>query len=133
MPAYRGKDLEVVFAGVTISGDGRSVSYEESADILDDTTYGDDNRTKQSGLKDGSGSFEALDQTGTWSAAWQAIQPGDSDTMAIYPEGNTSGKRSTTFTAVIGSRSVDFPYDGLATLSMSFEISGAVVEGTVSV
>jgi len=131
MPAYRGKDLEVSFAGTVISGDGRSVSYEESADVLDDTTYGDDNRTKQGGLKDGSGQFEALDQTGAWSAAWQAIQPGDSDTMIIYPEGNVSTNRSVTFTALIATRSVDFPYDGLTTLSMSFEISGAVVEGVV--
>jgi hypothetical protein len=132
MPAFRGKDLLVNFDSQDISGDGRSVSYEESADILDDTTYGDDNRTKQAGLLDGSGSFEALDQTGSWSAGWQAIAPGTSGTMIIYPEGNTSTKRTATFTAVIGSRSVDFPYDGLATLSMSFEISGAVVEGAVA-
>lgn len=131
MPAYRGKDLEVSFAGTVISGDGRSVSYEESADVLDDTTYGADNRTKQAGLLDGSGSFEALDQTGAWATEWQAIDPGQSDTLIIYPEGNTSGKRSVTFTAVISNRSISFPYDGLATFSMSFEISGAVTEGTV--
>ena len=132
MPAYRGKDLTVTLGGTDISGDGRSVSYEESADVLDDTTYGADNRTKQAGLLDGSGSFEALDQSGAWSAGWQAIAPGSSDTMVIYPEGNTSTKRSITFTAVISNRSIDFPYDGLATLSMSFEISGAVTEGTVA-
>ena len=130
MPAYRGKNLLVNFDSTDISGDGRSVSYEESADILDDTTYGADNRTKQAGLLDGSGSFEALDQTGNWSTAWQAIAPGSSGSMVIYPEGNTTGNRRVTFTAVIGSRSVDFPYDGLATLSMSFEISGAVTEDT---
>ena len=131
MPAYRGKDLLVNFDSVDISGDGRSLSYEESADILDDTTYGDDNRTKQAGLLDGSGSYEALDQTGAWSTAWQAIDPGSSGTMIVYPEGSSSPNRRTTFTAVIGSRSIDVPYDGLATLSMSFEISGAVVEDTV--
>lgn len=132
MAAYRGKNLAVEFASTDISGDGRSVNYEESADILDDTTYGLDNHTKQAGLLDGSGSFEALDQSGVWATPWQDIQPGTSGTMVIYPEGNTSGNRSATFTAIISSRSVSFPYDGLATLSMSFEISGAVVEGTVA-
>ena len=132
MAAFRAKSLEVTYAGQAIEGDGRSISYTETADILDDTTYGADNKTKQAGLLDGNGSFEALDTSGTWSAAWQAIQPGDSDTMIIYPEGNSAGKRSVTFTAVINSRSVDFPYDGLATMSMSFDISGAVVEGTVA-
>ena len=131
MPAYRGKDLLVNFDSVDISGDGRSLSYEQSADILDDTTYGADNRTKQAGLLDGTGSYEALDQTGSWSSIWQAIEPGSSGTMIVYPEGNSSAKRKSTFTAVIGNRSVDFPYDALATLSMSFEISGAVVESTV--
>ena len=131
MPAYRGKDLEVDFNSVAIQGDGRSISYEESADILDDTTYGDTNRTKQAGLLDGSGSFEALDSTGDWSAAWEAIDPGQSATMDIYPEGNTSLNRKVSFTAVIASRSISFPYDGLATFSMNFEISGAVTESTV--
>lgn len=131
MPAYRGRDLVVTFGATDISGDGRSVSYEESADILDDTTYGADNRTKQAGLLDGTGSFEALDQTGSWSTIWQAIAPGTSGTMIIYPEGNIAANRQVSFTAVIGSRSIDFPYDGLATLSMSFEISGALTEGAV--
>lgn len=130
MPAYRGKNLVVTFDATNISGDGRSVSYSESADVLDDTTYGADNRSKQAGLLDGSGSFEALDQTGTWSTAWQAIQPGTSGTMVISPEGTTTGNRRATFTAVISERSVEFPYDNLATMSMSFEISGAVVEDT---
>jgi len=131
MAAYRGKDLLVTFNSVDISGDGRTVSYEENADILDDTTYGADNRTKQAGLLDGSGSFEALDQSGDWSTIWEAIDPGTSATMVIYPEGNTSTNRSVTFTAVISSRSIDIPYDGLATFSMSFDISGALTEAQV--
>lgn len=129
MPAYRGRNLVVTFDGTNISGDGRSVSYDQSADILDDTTYGADNRTKQAGLLDGSGSFEGLDKTGAWATDWQAIEPGTSGTMIIQPEGAGTGDRSATFTAVINQRSVSVPYDGLSTVSMSFEISGAVVEG----
>ena len=132
MPAYRGKDVAVTFNAVDISGDGRSVSYEQSADILDDTTYGADERTKQGGLLDGSGSFEGLDVSGNFTAAWQEIVPGASATMVIYPEGNSSGNRSISFTAVISNRALTMPYDDLSTLSMSFEISGAVTEGTVA-
>lgn len=132
MPAFRGKDVEVTFNSVDISGDGRSVSYEQTADILDDTTYGADERTKQGGLRDGSGSFEGLDTSGDWSAAWEEIVPGSSATMIIYPEGNTASNRSLSFTAVIENRSLTFPYDDLATMSMSFQISGAVTEDTVS-
>lgn len=128
MPAYRGRDVVVTFNSVDISGDGRSVSFEETADILDDTTYGADARTKQGGLTDGSGSFEGLDTTGNWSQAWSEIAPAVSAAMVIYPEGNSAGSRRLTFTAVIGNRSLSMPYDDLSTVSMSFEISGAVVE-----
>ena len=134
MPAYRGKNVVVEFGAtpVDISGDGRSVSFEQNADILDDTTYGDDNKTKQAGLLDGTGSFEALDTTGDWSGVWEAIAPGVSDTMIVYPEGKTVGNRKSSFTAVIKSRSLDMPYEDLAKVSMSFEISGAVTEATVT-
>lgn len=132
MAHYRGKSVEVSFDGTDIHGDGRSVSYEETADTLDDTVYGADNRTKLASLLDGSGSFEALDVTGAWATAWQGLAPGSSGTMVIYPEGNSPGNRSVSFTAIITSRSLNLPYDDLATLSMSFEISGAVTEGTVA-
>lgn len=131
MAHYRGKDVEVTFGATDVSGDGRSISYEEKADTLDDTVYGATNRTKLASLLDGSGSFESLDVTGDWSTAWAALQPGAEGSLVIFPEGNTAGKRSVTFTAIITSRSLSVPYDDLATLSVSFEISGAVVEGTV--
>jgi len=131
MAHFRGKDVEVIFNAVDVSGDGRSVSYEEKADTLDDTVYGADNRTKLASLLDGSGSLEALDVSGTWASAWSELAPGSSATMVIYPEGNSAANRSVTFTAIITSRSLSMPYDDLATLSVSFEISGAVVEDTV--
>lgn len=130
MPSYRGRDVVVEFNGVDISGDGRSVTLNESADVLDDTTYGADARTKQGGLTDGNGSMSGLDTSGDWSEAWQAIAPGSSGTLVVYPEGKEPGQRTKTCTAVISERSVEFPYDNLATFSMSFEISGEIQEGT---
>lgn len=132
MAHYRGKLVEVDFNSVDVSGDGRSVSLEEKADVLDDTVYGADRRTKIASLEDGSGSLEALDVSGAWDTGFQALAVGTSATMVIYPEGNTSTKRSITFTAVITSRKTDFPYDDLAKVSVSFEISGDVTEGTVA-
>lgn len=129
MPAYRGKNLVVKFAGASISGDGRSIQWEESADILDDTTVGDDAKTKQAGLLDGNGSFEGLDKTGAWAADWTGIKPGTTDTLEVYPEGDTIGLRMASFTAVIKTRSIEVPYDDLSKVSMSFEISGPVTEG----
>lgn len=128
MPHYRGRDLAVTFDSEVISGDGRSINYEETADVLDDTVVGLDNRTKLASLKDGSGTFEALDVTGAWSAAWQAVAPGATGTMLVHPEGTSTGKREASFTAIITSRSFSEPYDDLATISVGFDISGAVTE-----
>lgn len=130
MPHYRGKDVEVDFDAQSVSGDGRSVSYEETADVLDDTVYGADNRTKVASLKDGSFSLEMLDKTGDWDAAFQALANGASGVVTIRPEGTGAGLREVAFTGVINSRSVEFPYDDLAKISVSGEISGVVTETT---
>lgn len=132
MPAYRGKNVQVLFGGVDVSGDGRSVSFEESADALDSTTYGDTAREKVPGLLDSSGSLEAIDTTGAWSTAWQAIDPGTSGTLVVYPEGNTAGNRRISCTAIVTGRSLTVPYDDIANFTMSFEVSGAVTQDVVA-
>lgn len=128
MPHYRGRDVVVTYNSVDVSGDGRSVSLEQTADTLDDTVYGMDERTKIASLEDGSFSIEALDSTGTWDTAWTALAVGSSSTVVIQPEGVGGGLREVTFTGVITSRSLELPYDDLAKISVSGEISGAVVE-----
>lgn len=128
MVAYRGKDVFVSLGGVDISGDGRSIDFEESADALDSSKWGDVRRTKVAGLEDANGSMEALDTTGAWSAAWDAIAVGTEDTLLIHPEGTGSGNRELSASILVTGRSISLPYDDLATLSMDFEVSGAVTE-----
>ena len=129
MAAYRGASVYVSFGGVDISGDGRSISIEESADALDSSKWGTTRRTKVAGLEDASGSLEALDSTGAWGTAWNAIAVGSEGTLIIQPEGTGSGLRELSMTALITARSLSLPYDDLSMLSMSFEVSGAVTEG----
>jgi len=128
MPHYRGRDVGITFAAVDVAGDGRSVSYEQTADTLDDTVYGMDERTKIASIEDGSFSLEMLDTTGAWSTAWVALKQGASGQVIIRPEGAGSGKREVSFTGVITSRATDYPYDDLVKVSVSGEISGAVTE-----
>ena len=130
MPHYRGRDVALTYATQDVTSDGRSVSFEQTADTLDDTTYGVDERTKVASLEDGSFSLELLDTTGTWSDAWNALAVGASDTVLIHPEGTGSGKREISFTGVITSRSLELPYEDLAKVSVSGEISGPVTETT---
>ena len=130
MPAYRGRDVVVLFAGVDISGDGRSLSYNEVADALDSSKYGLDRKTKIAGLEDGSGTFDGLDSTGDWTAAWGAIAAGAEGTLVIRPEGTSPGNREFSVSAVVTSRSLDTPYDNLSTFAMAFEMSGEPTETT---
>lgn len=132
MAHFRGRDVKVLFDAVDISGDGRSTSYEETADTLDDTVAGMDNRTKIASLKDGTFSFESLDTTGAWTAAWTGVANGTEAAVLIYPEGDGVGEREVGFDIVVTSRSIEFPYDDLAKVSITGEISGAVTEGTKS-
>lgn len=130
MVAYRGKDVFVSLGGTDISGDGRSIDFEETADALDSSKWGDTRRTKVAGLEDASGSMEALDTTGDWTAAWDAIAVGTQDTLVIHPEGTGAGLRELTCEVLVTGRSISLPYDDLATLSMDFEVSGDVTENT---
>ena len=128
MPHYRGRDVNVAFDATDVTSDGRSVSFEQTADTLDDTVYGQDERTKVASLEDGSFSLELLDTTGSWGDAWANLVPGATGTVEIQPEGTGSGKRQLSFTGVITSRSLELPYEDLAKLSISGEISGPVDE-----
>lgn len=130
MPAYRGKSVVVLFNGQDISGDGRSISFQESADALDASKYGMDRKAKLGGLEDGSGTFEGLDSTGNWTTAWDEIAVGSLATLQIRPEGTGGGLREFSVTALVTSRSLDTPYDNLATFSMAFEMSGDPTEST---
>ena len=127
MAAYRGKNLVVTAGGVEIQGDGRNFSVDESGETLDSTVYGADARGKEAGLTDGSFSFEGLDSSGDWTAAWGELVPGTSKTFVFYPEGNSSGNRRGTFTGFITNRNLSTPYEELSTISVSGEISGTVV------
>ena len=128
MAHYRGRDVVVNFGGTDVSGDGRSVTVEQTADTLDDTVKGQDERTKIASLEDGTFSMEILDTTGSWSDAWNTLAVGESGTVQVQPEGTGSGNRQLQFTGVITSRSLEMPYDDLAKLSISGEISGPVDE-----
>lgn len=128
MATYRGRNVQVLFNAVDISGDGRSVSIEGTSDTLDTSAYGDTARTKIAGMTDGSASFEGLDTTGDWSGAWNELVPGALATLLIRPEGPGGTLRQISAQALVTSRSLSMPYDDLATISVSFEITGAVTE-----
>jgi predicted secreted protein len=108
----------------------RSFSLEESADTIEDTTMGDTSRTYLTGLKTFSGSVDVFwDETDTNGQVSFAV--GSSVTLAVYPEGDTSGDTYYSGTAIVTGRTITSSFDGMVEASFTLQGTGALTASTV--
>ena len=108
----------------------RSFSLEESADTIEDTTMGDTSRTYLTGLKTFSGSVDVFwDETDTNGQV--SFSVGASVTLAVYPEGATSGDTYYSGTAIVTGRTITSSFDGMVEASFTLQGSGALTAATV--
>ena len=108
----------------------RSFSLEESADTIEDTTMGDTSRTYLTGLKTFSGSVDVFwDETDTNGQVSFAV--GSSVTLAVYPEGDTSGDTYYSGTAIVTGRTITSSFDGMVEASFTLQGTGALTATTV--
>lgn len=108
----------------------RSFSLEESADTIEDTTMGDTSRTYLTGLKTFSGSVDVFwDETDTDGQVSFAV--GSSVTLAVYPEGDTSGDTYYSGTAIVTGRTITSSFDGMVEASFTLQGTGALTASTV--
>ena len=119
-----------VKVGSNVIAEIRSFSIEETADTLEDTTMGDTARTYKSSLTSYSGSLDVFwDETDATGQG--ALSIGAEVTLAMYPEGDTSGDAYLTGTAIVTSRSISSSFDGLVEMSISVQGTGALSTATV--
>ena len=108
----------------------RSFSLEESADTIEDTSMGDTSRTYLTGLKTFSGSVDVFwDETDTNGQV--SFSVGASVTLAVYPEGATSGDTYYSGTAIVTGRTITSSFDGMVEASFTLQGSGALTAATV--
>ena len=108
----------------------RSYSLEETADTIEDTTMGDTSRTYLTGLKTFSGSVDVFwDETDTNGQVSFAV--GSSVTLAVYPEGDTSGDTYYSGTAIVTGRTITSSFDGMVEASFTLQGTGALTASTV--
>lgn len=108
----------------------RSFSLEESADTIEDTSMGDTSRTYLTGLKTFSGSVDVFwDETDTNGQVSFAV--GSSVTLAVYPEGDTSGDTYYSGTAIVTGRTITSSFDGMVEASFTLQGTGALTAATV--
>jgi len=119
-----------VKVGSNVIAEIRSFSIEETADTLEDTTMGDTARTYKSSLTSYSGSLDVFwDETDTTGQG--ALTIGAEVTLAMYPEGDTTGDTYLTGTAIVTGRSISSSFDGLVEMSISVQGTGALTSTTV--
>lgn len=127
-------DVSVTIATVDLSDHVGSVTLTTSVDEVETTAFGSTARTRVGGLRDNSVSLE-FHQNFAATEVEQTIYPlvGSTATVVVKP---TSGSASSTnpsytFTALVTEWS---PLDGaigdLATVSVTWPISGAITKGT---
>lgn len=108
----------------------RSYSLEETADTLEDTTMGDSSRTYLPSLKTFSGSVDVFwDETDTTGQG--SFDVGASVTLAIYPEGDTSGDTYYSGSAIVTGKTITGSFDGMVEATFTLQGTGALTETTV--
>ena len=128
MATFKGND-GVVLIGTDVMAEVISFSVDETADTIEDTTMGDTSKTYKASFTDFTATVETyFDDTDT---AQQAVTAGDSVTLNLQMEGNTSSDHKLTGTAIVTSRSIGVTSDGINTATYSLQGTGGLTETVV--
>ena len=130
MATVSGNNGEVKI-GTNLVAEVKSFDITETDNIIEDTAMGDTAKTFVSGLNEASGTvtchFDRTDSSGQ-----EAMTVGASVTMNLYPEGDTTGNREITFTALITSVGVSETINDIVERSFGFTVTGAVTHQSAS-
>lgn len=144
MPAYSGNATAINFTPVTptasalinIGGDSRNFSYNISVDRVD-AGYRSNPVDKLPGVPTIEWSLDGVDTAGSLvdvpalKPPTTAGAPATTGTLDWYPEGNTTGKRKKSATAMIENYEWASPYDDVPTFTLSGSITSAITHSTV--
>ena len=120
----------LVKVGTATVAEVRSFTLDTTAELLEDTALTDTSKTFQVGKKGATASIECFwDETDANGQI--AIAEGSQVTMALYPEGATSGDYYFSGTWLITSNSTSTPTDGMIEATFSATLTGALTRGTV--
>lgn len=116
--------------GANTLGELRSYSLETTGDTIEDTSMGDSARTYKAGLTAWSGTASLyMDEADT---AQIALVVGAEITVSFYFEGNQTGDKYYTGTAIVTGKSVSASFDGLVESEISFTGTGTLSLSTAA-
>ena len=120
----------LIKVGTNTIAEVRSFTLDTTAELLEDTALTDTSKTFQVGKKGATASIECFwDETD--SNGQIAIAEGSQVTLALYPEGATSGDYYFSGTWLITAKSTSTPTDGMIEATFSATLTGALTRGTV--
>jgi len=120
----------LVKVGTATVAEVRSFTLSTTSELLEDTSLTDSSKTYQIGKKGATCSIECFwDETDANGQI--AIVEGSQVTMALYPEGATSGDYYFSGTWLITGNSVSTPTDGIIEATFDATLTGALTRDTV--
>ncbi len=120
-----GKNLVITFDGTDISADYRTFDTSEEIGLVDVTAGADDAASYAMTFSDGSATYKGLYNADNVSSILSVLDKGHSGDLVWYPEGNTSGKPVWSVPAIVKSRSISYPFDGVVEVTAEFQFNGA--------
>ena len=128
MATFKGND-GVVLIGTDVMAEVISFSVDETAETIQDTVMGDAAHTYKASFKVFTATVETyFDDTDT---AQQAVTAGDTVSLVLGMEGNTTGDHKLSGSAIVTSRSIGVSSDGINTATYSLQGTGGLTEGTI--
>lgn len=128
MATFKGND-GVVLIGTDVMAEVISFSVDETADVIEDTVMSDVSKTYKASFTDFTATVETyFDDTDT---AQQAVTAGDTVTLNLQMEGNTTSDHKLTGSAIVTSRSIGVSSDGINTATYSLQGTGGLTETVV--
>lgn len=122
MTKYTGSGLTVAYNSSAWSANFvRSATVTETADVVDSSGASDTDKTFLPTLKAATASLEMIDDS-TNSVVVQKFEPGTSSTLTVTKNGSTT----LAGTALVTSRTVTVPYDGLAMVTVELQFTGGM-------
>jgi predicted secreted protein len=120
-----------VYVGAVQIGELTGWSIDQSGETLEDTTLGDQWRTRKAlGLKSWSGSCDGFFDEADLGQVELAV--GTEVSLNFYFGGNTTGQNYFSGSAIITSMSTSGSMDAMQDVSFSFEGNGALTQSAVA-
>ena len=128
MAVYTGKNLAVLLDSQAFSH-VRSATVNHAIDLVETTAAAGTVKQYVSTVKDFTGSIELLHDDAT-ELFDSEILPGTTGEIKIRPEGTSAGAVTINGNVIISGVDFGAPYDGVVTVSVSFQGTGDLSVGT---